>query len=985
MLKNMQANFIRGEVTMMMETILSRSLRLVFTGGAVAGIAMLAQPVLAQTADTTTAAPVQRVEITGSNIRRVDAETPSPVQVISAEDMKKSGYTSISQVLSQITANGQGTLSQGNTVAFAAGASGISLRGLDTSATLVLIDGHRVAPNAISDDNQRQFVDISNIPFDIVERVEILKDGASATYGSDAMAGVVNIILKKNFTGTSVSAEGGSSTEGGGATFHASVISGIGDLQEDGYNAYGSIEYRHQNDITQASRADISPNGGWTTLNWAPLGGISVQPGTVTGFNGSTPAIPGSTYLTNPAVTPSNASTVFLGGSCTSYSQLAAGGCAYKPLGVISPATENINVLGSFTKRLSDGWQLAIKVSEFISKDDAPNGGSINSHASYPSTYSLLPAASASVGIHQVGTSGVVTVPANYPGNTLGVAANVIGFDPSSSLTGDHVKSKASRIAVDLTGSIGEWDTQTAIGLSRDVVDQTLGGQLVPQALQAALNRTVNPYSLTGANSAADIAAIYPNVSSSAVSQLSYIEFHASRSLMALAGGDLAIATGVSYIDHYIDAPAPSQCANGVIGCNISFVKGSQADAAIFGEIVAPLTKTFELDGAARYDHFNDGNAKATPKAGFKWTPNQVIGVRGTVSAGFRAPNAAEEQASGAIYGGANYDPTYCPGGPGGNGKGNPAAGSFVASCSLVPVYGVASPTKLNPETSVAETLGLILEPVKGWSSTIDLYQIALKGQIYTPTPPVGQMIRANYPVPGFFADGNGGQVAGVLPGTNGTNGTGTGESLYQLNYYENLNKVTTSGFEIESHYKFKFGDWGSLYSSLDWTHQMSYVEDTPGGQTFQEAGTHGPSIIGGNTGNPQDRVQATFTYSKSNWDVTTAFNWIGAYKVTDPAFSNQDCQGTLTNGGVQTYPYFIGGVAPSNYCRIASFLDTDVTLRYKITKQFSVHVAANNVFNRQPPTDLSTYGGLPYQYNPSMHLSGAIGRFVQAGVNYNF
>src|SRR5438874_10086 len=86
--------------------------------------------------------------------------------------------------------------------AIASGAAGVSLRGLTVGSTLVLIDGHRMSPYAIGDDSQRSFVDVSNIPFDAIDSIEILKSGASSLYGSDAVAGVVNIKLKKNFTGT---------------------------------------------------------------------------------------------------------------------------------------------------------------------------------------------------------------------------------------------------------------------------------------------------------------------------------------------------------------------------------------------------------------------------------------------------------------------------------------------------------------------------------------------------------------------------------------------------------------------------------------------------------------------------------------------------------------------------------------------------------------------------------------------------------------
>ena len=277
----------------MKKTILSGSLQRMFSSSMVLGFGILSVPVFAQQSENLE--KPQRVEITGSSIRRVDAETPSPIQVISAEDLKKSGYSSISQVLQNITANGQGTLSQSFTGAFAAGASAISLRGLTAGATLVLIDGHRMAPYALSDDGQRSFVDVSNIPFDTIERVEVLKDGASAIYGSDAMAGVVNIILKKSFVGTSVAAETGRATAGGGATTHASITHGFGNLVDDGYNAYTSIEYRHQDRISYSQRKGA---GDWRKVDWSGVGGLNNTHGVVTAQNPQ-PSTYNSPYLTD--------------------------------------------------------------------------------------------------------------------------------------------------------------------------------------------------------------------------------------------------------------------------------------------------------------------------------------------------------------------------------------------------------------------------------------------------------------------------------------------------------------------------------------------------------------------------------------------------------------------------------------------------------------------------------------------------------------
>jgi iron complex outermembrane receptor protein len=200
-------------------------------------------------------AQLQTVVVTGSMIKRADFDTPSPLQVIDAAELKETGYTSISDVLRGLSANGQGTLTQTNPFSFAGGASGVALRGLTVGATLTLIDGERMVAYPLTDDGQRSFVDVSSIPFSVVERVEVLKDGASAEYGSDAIAGVVNVILKKSFTGLEVNAEGGQSGKHDGATEHLNAIAGTGNLDADGYNAFLSLEWRHQDPIYLANRS----------------------------------------------------------------------------------------------------------------------------------------------------------------------------------------------------------------------------------------------------------------------------------------------------------------------------------------------------------------------------------------------------------------------------------------------------------------------------------------------------------------------------------------------------------------------------------------------------------------------------------------------------------------------------------------------------------------------------------------------------------
>ncbi|MGH8287601.1 MAG: TonB-dependent receptor plug domain-containing protein [Steroidobacteraceae bacterium] len=214
------------------------------------------------------AAQLQEIVITGSLIERTGIATPNPVQVLTMKDLTQSGYTDISDVMRNITANGANSLTRSFSFAFAGGGSGISLRGLTLGDTLVLIDGERSVAYPLLDDNERSFTDLSSIPFTAVQQVQVLKDGGSALYGSDAIAGVVNVILRKTYQGLQVTAEGGTSQHFDGTMEHLGFIGGHGDLASDGYNFYLSGDFRHQDDILASSRSGL-----WDDLNLYPWGG----------------------------------------------------------------------------------------------------------------------------------------------------------------------------------------------------------------------------------------------------------------------------------------------------------------------------------------------------------------------------------------------------------------------------------------------------------------------------------------------------------------------------------------------------------------------------------------------------------------------------------------------------------------------------------------------------------------------------------------
>ena len=221
----------------------------------------VAQDSLAQTASS-----LQRVEITGSNIRRTDAETAAPVQTFTRQAIIDSGKSTVAEFLQTLTVDNQGSvpMTLGNGVAF--GASGISLRGLGVASTLVLINGRRLAPYGLADDGQKTFVDVNVIPLEVVDRIEILKDGASAIYGSDAIAGVVNVILRKSFTGTVGKASYGQSAYHDGKEKTATITHGFGTDDQNvllnlELNSKGAVWYRNRNDRGAVGKNDGRPFG----------------------------------------------------------------------------------------------------------------------------------------------------------------------------------------------------------------------------------------------------------------------------------------------------------------------------------------------------------------------------------------------------------------------------------------------------------------------------------------------------------------------------------------------------------------------------------------------------------------------------------------------------------------------------------------------------------------------------------------------------
>src|SRR2546421_322518 len=208
-----------------------------------------ATPVYAQQAQK-----IEKIEVTGSNIKRIEGESALPVTVINRQDIEKTGATTAAELLNTLSAVSAGgySLSQGIGEAGRPGNTSVSLRGLGDTNTLILLNGRRLANYAFSITGGA--TNLNQIPVSAIERVEVLKDGASAIYGTDAIGGVINFILRKDFQGAEVNTNYFATEQGGGNNGRINVTAGVGDLASNKYNIFITADYFKQHSLKASQR-----------------------------------------------------------------------------------------------------------------------------------------------------------------------------------------------------------------------------------------------------------------------------------------------------------------------------------------------------------------------------------------------------------------------------------------------------------------------------------------------------------------------------------------------------------------------------------------------------------------------------------------------------------------------------------------------------------------------------------------------------------
>ena len=888
---------------------------------------------------------LDRITVTGSNIPRTNTETPSPVQVVTRQDIDRSGKTTVAEYLQTLTSDGAGSIPKTFGNGFAGGGAGISLRGLGAGSTLVLLNGRRMATYGLADDGQKVFTDLSTIPLDAVERVEVLKDGASAIYGSDAIAGVVNIILRSDFEGAILRGSYGLSGDSDGDAKKATLTAGTGDIATDGWNAFFSLDVGKTDAIKISDRKDRKWIGTGDLRRWG-IAASDAQFLTGAFLNGATSggSGPNGSVFDDRNVDADNPAFLVPLPGCQSVTNIpgqtdasiAEDGCLYDAVQQfrdLSPKEEYVNVFGRASFAYGEGGEIYTEIG-YSKKEtvfsNTPSG--VSGSWGYPGG-----PRNASSG------PGAVVLSPTHPDNVIPGQASRLRYTAWD--VGPRVTTNTNeftRFLVGTKGNWGEWGYDTAFLHSGTELTNKRTGFLRYSSVLCALG---DPACAGGTWRIGDNAsqtpqsvydAISPTISARAKSSLDMFDFTISRSLMDLKGGPLGLAFGTEWRKTSNSlTPQTFTDIGQIIGLGYSAYDGTQNVYAGYAELSAPVLEQLELSAAVRYDKYESGEGKATPKLGVKWTPADWIALRASYAEGFRAPNPAENGDGGLAAFSNARDPVRCAIDP-------------ANECTARSVAIITRPNKdLKPEESKSYSVGIVLQPTSTTSLTVDAWEIKRTNEI------------AQGSTADAIAAGN------VLRDANNIGGVANSGTILAVNTaYVNANSSRVRGIDTDIRQTFDIGP-GQLEMDLQWSHVLKF-ERTEGDTTVDYVGTHGNCDVTNCIGTPKDRINFGTTWKQGPWSISGVANYISKLE-------NKDRRGG-------DYLAFYEDGEPVE--KISSFTTFDLSGRWNITEAFELNASVQNVFDRIAPLDPSTYGAV--NYNP-LHFSGAIGRYFTVGAKYTF
>ena len=883
------------------------------------------------------AIPLEEVIVTGTSIRRVDAESSLPVQVLDSATIAKTGAASVVDLLQKLPAIQNSTMEAESVGGSTFGFAGVSLHNVGENRTLVLLNGRRLAQfGGQTLTGFAAAVDLNSIPVSAIERVEILTSGASALYGSDAVAGVVNFITKDRSTdrGISVNYYG---PEDGAREKGINISGGLGDYGEDGWNLFVTLAGDERTELNAVDRSFADS----AIVNFKHEG----QRWTF--FNGSARNIPANVIATGGSLADSAVSLEYLNtGECPENSAPVGSGCYFDHVRFIQiyPKRERKTAMTSLNVKVGedhnfflDGlWSQAKQTSK-----TAPVPGELAIAVGSPLYNTYLAGVT-----DENGDPLFPGVDADADGSIDPIVASYRAFDLGQRI--DNDKANFYQLSTGLEGQVAGWDYDFALTQSESDVKGNISGY--PGALGFAnllASGLVNPFVGPGEQSQAGVQGLesisYNGYWDGGVSKLQTAELRGSRALFDLPNGKpVMLGAGLSYYKEKFRSK-PSQFAQAnlddpVAGTPAAGGPGTgdqrfgdaavsvpySANREVFGayaEVLVQPLEWLELTGSGRFDDYDDVGNTTNYKLSFKLTPVKQILIRGSYGTGFHAPTVPQINATRQSYGVTNssYDPT-------------PELQAIASSlgAQLRPAetqYDVFAGGNqgLTPEKSRQATFGVMYEPSPRWSIGADYWWIAIKDAF-------GQIEEGEaFDNPSQYPDA----------WTTLTDiGTGTTYLAYdKINV--NTGKEYYSGIDFTTEVRLPVSV-GNLRSQLAVTRMLTTkVQLSKDGPYYENIGDYSSSL---------DEVTFKWagrlltTFDHGNWSHTVTLNFRSGYKDKETLVDGIDEDGNFN------------GELAAVRLHVDRYYTFDWQSNWTPMPWLQLTVGALNLFDKDPPLSLTDY-----------------------------
>ncbi len=922
---------------------------------------------------------LEAVEVTGSRIKKAELEGQTPVVTITARDIEATGLGSIGDVIQRLSVSGSSLNTKFNSAGnfgfpadgggVGSGSTTISLRNIGAKRTLVLVDGLRWV-NESSGSGVSAAVDLNTIPASAVERIEILTDGASSLYGSDAISGVINIITKRKSEGMSANISYGDYSKDGGETTTGNLSLGG---STDRLDFFLDISHYEQKSISSGDWAQSS----FPTPGAGLSGGSSYIPFTRTIFL----APPGETY---GGLCPGGVCNIAANGTTNGVQPFPSGfhrfttadRFNFAPFNLLLTPSTRDGLFGQARYKVTDNvsWYLKGSYTSRKSKNQAAPepiglGSALNT-----SDLGLV------TGVH-------VTNPFNPFGVTLDPSTNLLGLGRRPVEGGPRIFSQdvdTRYFATGLEGSFGAgdrdfyWDVNyvNSDNKATQTVQGTYNIAHIARALGPIANCTAPCVPLN----------IFGGPGSITPEMLNYISFiekdtsenslevlsaNISGDLFELPAGSLAFAAGYEHREqegsYSPDAIVVAGEGNGVPSLPTT---GAYDVDEYYLELNAPLlkdvagAKSLDLSVASRYSDYSTFGGTTNNKFGIRWQPVEDLTLRGTWAEGFRAPSIGELYGSPARFDATISDP--CNGATGqaatnciAQGVPNPA--TFEQANNQISTRTGGS-LALTPESSESITAGVVYSPSwaenNGWSQKLDFdltfWKIEVEDAIQAPDAQT-QLDRCVATNSAAFCNGI---VRGV-----------SGDIVSFNNTLTNLGTIDTQGYDIGVNWMSPEWGFGTLGASLSTTYVDKYSA------VANDTGLAEPLTVGVEVNDRainKWRTTASLSWASESWSV----RWTARYL----SGLTENCNPDLTGAGAvcsDPLPDLSGG---TNHLGATTFHDLRVNWKLPVSFDFTLSAGVNNLFAKDPPIcvscslngyDAGTYD-LPGRYS-----------YVQAGVRF--